>query len=101
MSRAPQTKADSATSEDRAPSYAARIRIWYEDGTSSRLFNPNKPRLLFVFEQEFGHDAPETTSEGMWLFWHALGRPGDSFDAWIDTVEDVERISVELGKASS
>lgn len=75
-----------------------RLRVWFEDGTSSPLINPNKPKLLTVFEAEHGRDTPETVTETMWLVWHALGRPGD-FDTWNDSVEDLERVEWELGKA--
>ncbi len=76
-----------------------RLRVWFEDGSCSELINPNKPKLLTVFEAEHGRDTPETVAETMWLLWHALGRPGGDFDAWNDTVEELERVEWELGKA--
>ena len=82
-----------------APTIATRMRVWYEDGSSSAIFNPNKPAVLTVFEAEFGHDTPEGVAEVMWLAWHALGRPGESAEAWAETVEDLERLEMELGKA--
>ena len=78
---------------------ALRLRVWYEDGSTSPIFNPNKPALLVVFEAEFGHVAPDGVSETMWLAWHALGRPGPDFESWMTTVEDIEDLEMELGKA--
>lgn len=75
-----------------------RMRVWYEDGSNSAIFNPNKPATLAIFEAEYGHDVPETPTEVMWIAWHALGRPGD-FDVWMGSVEDLERMEWELGKA--
>ena len=84
-----------------APSTARRARVWYEDGASSPIINPSKPALLTVFEAEWGHETPDGVTETMWHLWHALGRPGgsDGFDVWFGTVEDVEWIEMELGKA--
>lgn len=81
-----------------APSTARRVRVWFDDGTSSPVVNPNKPALLTAFEAEFGHETPDGARETMWHLWHALGRPGD-FDLWFESVEDVEWIEMELGKA--
>ena len=81
------------------PRKVVRMRVWYEDGTSSAIFNPNKPELLVAFEAEFGDDSPQNTSQVMWLAWHALGRPGADYEAWRATVEDVERLEMDLGKA--
>lgn len=81
------------------PATAPRMRAWYEDGTATKWINPNRPALLLVFEQEFGHDSPRTSQEAYWLVWHALGRPSAGFEEWIETVEDVERQDMELGKA--
>ena len=78
---------------------ATRLQVWYSDGTCSPVINPNKPAVMLVFEQEFGKDAPTTYSELYWVAWHALGRPGGTLDAWIDTVEDLDRFEMELGKA--
>lgn len=78
---------------------AVRMQVWYADGTSSSVINPNKPALLLVFEQEFGKDTPETYREMYWLAWHALGRPEGTLDAWIETVEDLDRFEMPLGKA--
>lgn len=76
-----------------------RMRIWYEDGTHSAIFNPNKPASLAVFEAHHGHEIPDGPTEVMWLAWHTLGRPGADFESWMDTVEDLERMEWELGKA--
>lgn len=81
-----------------APKMAPRMRVWYEDGSCSAIFNPNKPALLTVFEAEYGHETPRSVPETMWYAWHALGRPGD-FTSWMDSVEDVENFEMELGKA--
>ena len=78
---------------------AVRIRVWYTDGTCSDVINPNKPALLLVFEQEFNKDIPESYPEMYWLTWHALGRPLGDLDTWLETVEDVDRFEMELGKA--
>ena len=82
-----------------APKMALRMRVWYEDGSNSPIFNPNKPALLIAFEAEFGEDVPATVNQTMWLAWHAIGRPGDDYESWLVTVEEVERIEMELGKA--
>ena len=81
------------------PAKAMRMRVWYEDGSFSAVFNPNKPALLTVFEAEHGYEAPQSVPDMMWLAWHALGRPGESAEAWALTVEDLERFELELGKA--
>lgn len=73
------------------------IRVWFADGTF-KIINPNRPRLLLVFELEFSRPAPDSARENLWIVWHALGRPGD-FEDWIDTVDEFEWIQVERGKA--
>ena len=78
---------------------ASRMQVWYTDGTCSAVINPNKPAVMLVFEQEFGKDMPETYSELYWVAWHALGRPDGDLDTWIQKVEDLDRFSMELGKA--
>lgn len=83
----------------RTGAMAPRMRVWYQDGSVTKWINPNRPVLLLVFEQEFGHDSPQSSQEGYWLVWHALGRPSAGFEEWIETVEDVERQDMELGKA--
>lgn len=94
-----------ATTRSRKPAdapetkMALRMRVWYEDGSSSPVFNPNKPALLMVFEAEWGVTTPEKVTQTMWLAWHALGRPGADFESWMATVEDVESMEMELGKA--
>ena len=76
------------------------VRVWYEDNTFD-VVNPNRPKLLLVFEVEHGKETPETVRENMWLIWHALGRPAASLDDWIETVAEVEWLDVERGKAAS
>ncbi len=76
------------------------VRVWFDDENSVTV-NPNRPNLLLNFEAEHGKETPETVRENLWLLWHALGRPGESLEAWIDTVDEVEWLEVERGKALS
>ena len=93
--------AETATETAAVPVTKRRVvRVWYEDETFD-VVNPNRPKLLLVFELEHHKDTPETVRENMWLIWHALGRPGASLDDWIETVAEVEWLEVERGKAAS
>lgn len=77
-----------------------RLVIVYDDGRVERI-NPNRPKLLIAFEMEHGVQQPQTHAQIAWLAWHALGRPADSIDAWLDTVEEIDADEVEMGKAAS
>lgn len=96
---ATDTPATDAVEVAPRPTTAPRMRVWHQDGTVTQWINPNRPAILLVFEQEFGHDTPSSGPEYYWIVWHALGRPLGDMNAWIETVEDIERQDMELGKA--
>lgn len=85
-------------------------RIHYNDNTFE-VVNLNRPNLMVVFAAAHeGKAEPETTTESLWLMWHALGRPvvgdvagkpeADQVEAWAATVEEIDHVFVErTGKA--
>lgn len=73
---------------------AVEFKITYDSGETITV-NPNRPRALLEFERHWGLAQPEEGSEHqveqlLWLVWSALGKPGDDFEAWVDTVADFE-----------
>lgn len=105
----------SESDDKKATSTRQMMQVWYADGTQSRPVNPNRPAGLLVFEAEFGHTQPDGIREVMWLVWHLLGRPGpnggphvtavtdkereQAFDDWFVTVEELDTVEQERGKA--
>lgn len=73
---------------DSRPSRAT-ITVTYEDGREEK-FNPNKPKFLLAMERKFGVQVPEKHEHISWLSWHALGRPKDTLEAWLEDVEFIE-----------
>lgn len=84
------------------------VQILYLDGSSDRLATLQSARVLLAIEAE-GHDGPQALRESfggsslktaLWMAWAHLGRPGKSFDAWIDTVADLRWLDpVPFGSA--
>jgi hypothetical protein len=63
--------------------------VRFDDGQIERI-NPNRPKLLLLLEREFKVQQPETHEQVSWIAWQGLGRPGDSLEAWLDGVDDID-----------
>jgi hypothetical protein len=75
---------------------APRAVVTFDDGKTV-TFNPKRPRLLLDLEREFGVQAPETHEQMLWMAHRAVG-DGKDFDAWVDTIEDVDLEEAEAPK---
>lgn len=67
----------------------ASVTVTYEDG-HTESYHPNKPKFLLAMERKFGVQVPEKHEHMAWLSWHALGRPKDTLEAWLEDVEFIE-----------
>lgn len=64
-----------------------KVTLTFEDGNVEEV--TLNPRVLVEVERKFGTVPP---IEGTyWGAWFRLGRPGGNFDAWLDTVSDMEQ----------
>jgi hypothetical protein len=73
-------------------------RITYESGEKAEV-NANRPLYLLAMERELKVSAPRGTEDLLWLCWHGLGRPGENFDAWVETIDDFDVDTDEVEKA--
>lgn len=72
----------------------AHAIITYIDGRSERVDNTTRPGHMIRLERRFpdatsNPDIGLTYEATVYLAWLAAGRPGDDFDAWMDTLDDV------------
>lgn len=70
-----------------------RLSVVYTDGTTEAI--PLKPAGLVAAERQFGGRATDghPIEATLYAAWFVKGRPSGSFDAWVDTIEDVEEKS--------
>jgi hypothetical protein len=65
--------------------------VTYLDGRVEEF--PTRPSLLIAAERHFGTVIPVREGQA-WMAWHGAGRP-DTFEAWLDTVDDVTEVKRE------
>lgn len=67
------------------------VTITFEDGRveKARL----NPRCIMESERKFGNFPPVEGT--LYAAWFRLGRPGGNFDAWVDTIADLEESKPE------
>lgn len=66
---------------------ANRLEVVYTDGTTEDI--PLRPIGLVAAERQFGGLSGHTVEATIYAAWFVKGRPGGSFDAWVQTLEDV------------
>lgn len=74
------------------------LQVTLDDGTEQTV-NPNRPALILALERQHGVPEPKTAEHIWWLAWVGLGRPDGDLDAWLERVEAIEPVEVEVGKA--
>lgn len=72
-----------------------RVSVNFDDGTSTEV--DLRPALMVQAERHFKGAVPPL--EGvLWCCWRHL-KPGPTFDVWLDTVDNFDRIPDEGGDA--
>jgi hypothetical protein len=83
---------------------AGRFRVNYEDGTDDEC--RIRPSAIVEAERKWPGRKDDNSDvypmvEGMhFIIWVSLRRPGKNFDAWLDTVVDVESVDDETAHPS-
>ena len=76
---------------------AIKVTLFYTDGRSSEVIPGARARI--ETERRFGglgpHNAQEATFYMAWEHLKRSGEPVGEFDAWIDSIADVEEKQVE------
>lgn len=72
---------------------ATIVKLTYEDGRTEEV--KLNPRTMILAERHFKGDAPAIEGT-MWAAWNKLGRPGGDFDAWSESVDDIDQSDSEV-----
>lgn len=69
------------------------VVITFEDGSVEEV--RLNPKVMVLAERHFQGKLPPIEGT-LWSAWQRLGRPGGSFDDWLDTVEGVDEKVAEV-----
>jgi hypothetical protein len=73
------------------------VAVEYEGG-ERELVLASRPANLIAFADHFDKVAPESIGELVWLTWRALGEPGGSLEAWVETLLDIDASDEVVGQ---
>lgn len=65
----------------------ATVTIVFSDDSTKVV--PMRPVALIAAERAYGGDLPKVEGS-LYAAWFTLGKPGDNFNAWVETIDAVQ-----------